>query len=138
MRKGIKQDIQVIIEYCHEFAEQMLNNGQEYYPFGAQIENDGRLVPIGFKDEETDNPESQNVIKKLTAEFEKLFKNKQIKAYVVTYDVRVSIDESGGKSDAICIDINHKDSDKIPRYYFTYSWSENEELIFGESFAIKR
>ncbi len=138
MKKEIEKDIETIIEYCHQFAEQMLNNGKEYYPFGAQIKNDGELVAVGFKDEETEFPESQKLIDGMTTEFEKLFADGQIKAYGITYDVRIPINDSGEKSDAICMDIIHKESDEIPRYYFTYSWNKNDELIFGQSFAVNK
>ncbi len=138
MENEIEKDIQAIIDYSIEFAERMLNNGKEYYPFGSQIENNGELVAVGFKDGENDFPESQNLIDGLKSGFEKLFADGQIRAYGLTYDVRVSLNNSNNKSDAICIDITHLSSNQIPRYYFTYSWSENDELIFGESFGMKK
>ncbi len=58
----LKKDIQDIIDYSHEFAEKMLNNGKEYYPFGVKINNNGKLIPVGYKDNETDFPKSQKVI----------------------------------------------------------------------------
>ncbi|WP_396188508.1 hypothetical protein [Flavobacterium sp.] len=120
------------------FANHMLIESKEYYPFGAFIDNNGELIPVGYKDNETDMPESQKVISELTAHFEDDLRNNKIKAYGVTYDVRVQINDSGDKSDAILIDIVHRDSSEIPQYYFTYSWTEKGELIFGESFGMKR
>ncbi len=55
----IKKDIQNIINYSHQFAEIMLNDGKEYYPFGAKINTNGELIPVGYKDSETDFPKSQ-------------------------------------------------------------------------------
>jgi hypothetical protein len=138
MENELKKDIQSIIDYSHRFAEHMLNNGKEYYPFGAQLENNGELVAIGQNDKETDFPKSQKVIDLLKWEFEKQFKEGKIKAYGLTYDVRVQTNDLGEKSDAICIDITHRNSNDIPRYFFTYSWNENDELIFGQSFGIKK
>ena len=138
MKDEIKKDIQSIIDYSYEFAKHMLNNGKEYYPFGAQIENNGELVAVAQEDNETDFPDSLKVIKALESEFEKRFFNRQIKAYALTYDVKVQINDLGEKSDAICIDITHKNSNDIPRYFFTYSWNENEELIFGQSFGMEK
>jgi len=138
MENELKKDIQSIIDYSHKFAEHMLNNGKEYYPFGAQIENSGELVAVGHKDNETDFPESQKVIDELKSEFEKQFADGKIKAYGLTYDVRVQINDLGDKSDAICVDITHRKSNDIPRYYFTYSWNENDELTFGQSFGMKK
>jgi len=138
MEIEIEKDIQAIIDYSIEFAEYMLNNGKEYYPFGAQIADNGELVPVGFKDGDSDFPESQKLIDGLKSGFEKPFADGQIKAYGLTYDVRVTINDSGDKSDAICIDITHRNSNEIPRYYFAYSWNENDELVFGRSFGMKK
>ena len=138
MNEKIDKEIEAIIEYCHQFAEYMLNKGKEYYPFGAQIKNDGELQGVGFESEETEFPDSQKLIEGMNVEFEKLSANGEIKAYGIAYDVRVPINDSGDKSDAICMDITHIESDELPRYYFTYSWNENDELIFGESFGMNR
>lgn len=134
----IKKDIQDIIDYSHHFAETMLNNGKEYYPFGAKIADNGELIAVGYKDNETDFPESQKVIDQLTVEFEIELKNGEIRAYGLTYDVRVQTKDMKRKMDAILIDIYHRNSDKIPKYCFTYFWNKNDELIFGESFEMKK
>tara|TARA_R110002096_G_scaffold392263_1_gene587207 strand:- start:56 stop:466 length:411 start_codon:yes stop_codon:yes gene_type:complete len=134
----IERDIQNIIDYSHNFAEKMLNNGKEYYPFGAKIDNNGELIAVGYKDNETEFPESQKVIDELTAEFERELNNGQIKAYGLTYDVRIQTDSLKEKTDAILIDIYHRNSNEIPKYYFTYSWNEKNELVFGESFGMKK
>ena len=134
----IEKDIQNIIDYSHEFAEKMLNKGKEYYPFGAKIGNNGELVAVGYKDNESDFPESQKVINELTAEFERELNIGEIKAYGLTYDVRVQRGHLKDKTNAILIDIYHRNSNEIPKYYFTYSWNENNELIFGESFGMKK
>ena len=134
----IEKDIQNIIDYSHEFAEKMLNKGKEYYPFGAKIGNNGELIAVGYKDNESDFPESQKVINELTAEFERELNIGEIKAYGLTYDVRVQRGHLKDKTNAILIDIYHRNSNEIPKYYFTYSWNENNELIFGESFGMKK
>lgn len=133
-----KQDIQKIIDYSHDFAEIMLNEGKEYYPFGVAINNEGELVPVAFEDEETDMPDSQKVIDILTLHFETDLKNKNIRAYSLTYDVRMKNEDQVASTDAVLIDIVHRDSPGIPKYYFTYSFTDKNVLIFGESFGMKR
>lgn len=134
----IQKDIQNIIDYSHNFAEKMLNNGKEYYPFGAKIDNNGELIAVGYKDNETDCPESQKVIDELTAGFEQELNNGQIRAYGLTYDVRVQTNSLKDKTDAILIDIYHRNSNEIPKYYFTYFWNDKNKLVFGESFGMKK
>lgn len=65
----VEKDIQEIINYSHNFAETMLNNGKEYYPFSAKIDIKGELIAVAYQDNETDFPESQKIIDNLTSEF---------------------------------------------------------------------
>mgnify|MGYP003631076348 CR=1 FL=1 len=134
----IEKDIQSIIDYSHEFAEKMLREYKEYYPFGVSVNSNGEIVPIGYRDNETDMPKSQKVIDELTNHFQDDLKNNKIRAYGITYDVRVQVNGSGEISDAILIDIVHRDSMDLPKYYFSYSWSEKDKLVFGNSFGMKR
>ncbi len=134
----IQKDIQDIIDYSHKFAEKMLIEHKEYYPFGVVIDKKGELIPVGYKDNETDMPKSQKVIDELKKHFQTELDKQEIRAYGITYDVRVKLNDSEEKSDAILIDITHRDSTNLPKYYFTYSWTSEGELVFGESFGINR
>ncbi len=134
----IKTDILEIINYSHGFAKQMLIEHKEFYPFGAVVNDEGNLMPYGYKDDETDMPDSTKVIDILSKSFQFELNNNKIRAYGITFDVRVPIDDKGNKSDAIAIDITHRDEVYLPIYYFTYSWNEQNELVFRESFARNR
>jgi hypothetical protein len=134
----INKDIQDIINYAHSFAEKMLVEFGEFYPFGASISSDGELIPFGFKDDESDMPKSENVIEQLAEYFTKQLDNNEIRAYGIAYDVLVQPDESSQKTNAILVEIFHQDDKDIPEYYFPYSFAENGELIFGESFAMEK
>ncbi|MDW5290816.1 hypothetical protein [Formosa sp. PL04] len=134
----IEKDVHNIINYSHKYAKNMLNTEKEYYPFGAKIDNNGDLIAVGYHDNETECPENKKAIEELTAVFERELNTGDIKAYALTYNVRLKTDHLKGKATAILIDIYHRHSNKIPKYYFTYSWNENDELIFGESFGIKK
>lgn len=134
----IDKDIQNIINYSFKFAEKMLLSSNEYYPFGVQIDTSGELTTIGFKDRETEFPEVQKVIDQLKIELEREFNNGGIRAYGLTSNVQVQTNNLPSKLDTIMIDIYHLDSNEIPKYYFPYTRDKNNELIFGESFGIKK
>ena len=134
----IEKDIQDIIDYSHKFAEKMLIEHKEYYPFGVAINKKGELIPVGYKDNETDMPKSQKIIEELRIHFQSELEKQEIRAYGITYDVLVNLDDLKEKSDAILIDITHRDSTNLPKYYFTYLWTNEGELVFGESFGINR
>jgi hypothetical protein len=134
----IRSDIQSFIDYAVDFAEKMLNDSGEFYPFAARIDINGELTGVGYEDNETDFPKSNKVIKKLTKILGSQLNNKEIKAYVLAYDVKVQTENSIDKSDAILIDIYHQEPNEIPKYYFTYFWNDNKELTFGESFGVNK
>jgi hypothetical protein len=134
----LKEDIQAIINYSHFFAEHCLKEMQEFYPFGASIDQKGELQPIGFGDEENTQPDSNTVINALQTYFEKEFSEGQIRAYGICYDVCIQINEQGEKSDAVAVDIVHQEGESVPIYYFPYQIKEENEIAFGKSFGIKR
>ena len=133
-----KQDVQKIIDYLHDFAEVMLNEGKEFYPFGAAIDNEGELIPVGYEDDETDKPKSLNVIEVLTKHFQNDFQDNKIRAYGLTYDVQIKYKDQVITSDAVLIDIVLREAIDIPIYYFTYSFNDQNKVVFGESFGRKR
>jgi len=134
----IKKDIQDIIDYSHRFAKKLLIEFKEYYPFGVAIDSKDNLIPIVYKDSETDMPESQKLIDELFKLGLSELENHNIRAFGITYDVRVKNDNLENKSDAIIIDIIHFENKNLPRYYFTYSWTKENELVFGQSYGMDR
>ncbi len=135
---NIKKDIQDIIDYSHRFAEKLLIEFGEYYPFGVAIDSKDNLIPIVWEDSETDMPESQKLMNELIKLGLKELDQNKIRAFGITYDVRVKPDNSEKKTDAIVIDIIHFENKNLPLYFFTYSWTEENELVFGESYGINR
>ena len=132
-----KLDLENIIDYSIRFAQHMLTNGGEFYPFGTKVLSDGELVPVGIADEESDFPNSMKLIEKMNKVFKLQYEKEEIRAYSIVFDVYVQIDDQGDKSDAICIDIIHKEGD-VPLYYFPYSINEQNEILMGQSFGMIR
>ena len=136
---NIKNNLEQLIDYCNSFAKIMLNEDErEFYPFGAFINNSNELVPVAADSEYEEHPESQFLIDNLIEFSNEELKSNKIKAFAIAYDVRVTDDENGEKSDALLIDITHKEENNIPVYYFQYSWNSDNKLEFGKSYGIKR
>lgn len=132
----IESDLQRMVDYSMGFVDRMLLDGGEYYPFGVNISNSGEVIPIGYNSDRADNHESQKIILELQESFNsKLLKN-EIRAYVVVYDVRIDIDDKGGKSDAVIVVASHESDKSLPKFCFPYTLKKYE-VIFGESFVIE-
>ena len=135
----INKNLEQIIEYCTSFAKRMLSEEEkEFYPFGAFINNLNELVPVGVDSGYEEFPKSKDVIDNLREFSNKELKSNKIKAFAIAYDVRVTDDENGQKSDALLIDITHKDKNNIPVYYYHYSWNSENKLEFEKGYGIKR
>jgi hypothetical protein len=135
----LKNHIIKIIDHCNSFAKEMLNEKEkEFFPFGVIINNTNELIPIAANPGKNDSPESQDVIDFLKDYFKQEFDSNKIKAFAIAYDVIVTDPENGRKSDALLVDMTHKEDINIPVYYFPYSWNSDDDLIFGKSYGIKR
>ena len=117
-------------------AEKLLTNQNgEFYPFGAEIDNDGKLTNIGLWDGD-DFPLSETMIKEFKKYFEKEISNERIRAYSITFDTLAKRDEDSEKTDAIAIECYSRENGQRTRYYFPYKRLSNDKLEFGDSWGI--
>lgn len=117
-------------------AEQLLikQNG-EFYPFGAEIENQGKLTHIAQYDGD-EFPLSQTKIDELRKYFEKEIKHKNIRAYAIAFDSLVKRDLAAEKTDAIAIECYSRKNKQRTTYYFPYKRSTDDSFNFGESWGV--
>lgn len=131
-----QSDLQELINHCHSMAEHLLTeqNG-EFYPFGAKIDNQGKLTNIGHYDG-NEFPLSQTKINELKKYFEKEIKNNNIRAYAITFDGLVRKNSTSEKTDAIVIECYSKENKQRTTYYSPYKRTTEDALNFGEPWAI--
>lgn len=115
------------------FAEKMLTQYGEFYPYGAALTPTGQVVSVAATPG-GEKPPSADVIKLLTAGFKQGAKERKYKATALVYDALVQLSESKLKSDAIAVSINHKDGYSVV-VYLPYSRA-GQKLSFGKVFAV--
>ncbi len=130
-------EVQELLQHCHGYAADLLMETGELFPFGASMDTAGRTSHREYEIDLKNIPSNGEMIEKLLAVFEEEFQKEESKAFALVYEVRVKLDENIS-TDAIAIDIKHRDSDEIPVFYFPFTIDENENVVFGESFAVKR
>ncbi len=123
-----------MIDYSVGFAESLLTDSGEFFPFGAKIYLSGELKPVGYY-EEDEFPESQKVIDVLSTVFEKELNGKVIRSYCIAYDVRVTNEDFPTPTDAIVILFKHMDLNCELNYYYPYKLKENSGIEFLEPWA---
>lgn len=130
--------INTIIDHSTEYAKNLLEDTTQCYPFGAYIDRSGIVHPVEFNlDTVKDVPNNETVIDSLTIYCDGELKEKRILAYGLTYEASVQMEEGVESIDTISIDIKTNEEEQPPIYYFPYSIT-NDELEYGEAFAVKR
>ena len=134
----MENDIQDIIDHCYEFAEDLLNETGEFHPYAVTIDNDGNFRPVGYQGDEDITQKSGEVLEVIHQYCEEQLVEGTIRAYGLTYEASIQLEEGGEETDAVIIDIVHSEFDSIPLYCFPYKVLGKGIVQFGESFAIRR
>ena len=116
------------------FAKKMLAAHREFHPFGASMKPDGTIALAGATDGH-EHPPSQALIDLLRDGFIGEAKRGLIIASATAYDVRVIPPGGTEKSDAIAVELDHRDNYSVI-VLLPYKISGNN-VQFGETFAQK-
>jgi hypothetical protein len=133
VRVNAKQDAEELMGVLMPFAEKMLREYGEFYPFGGYMKPDGSIVQVGAADPDTDQPKSKDLIYVLRTSFQDMARTNQCKVVAVVFDVAVPLPESTRKSDAIQVCIEHADGYSV-EVFFPYQLIANE-VVYGKTFA---
>lgn len=126
-----KSDSEELMNSLIPFAEKMLSEHGEFFPFGGTMKPDGKIALVaGYNG--TEHPPSQKIIDLLHKAFRQAAKAKECKATGLVYDVRVTLPASGEKSDALAIELDHASGYSV-LVYVPYK-IENSTVNFGTMF----
>jgi hypothetical protein len=137
MDEDIKRDLHRLINHLVDTAETFLTQMEgEFYPFGAVIQSNGELIPVGYWDG-NERPLSAPMIEALKRNFEERAAKKEIIAYAITYDSLARPSADAEKSDTIVIDYFDTRTNQLTEYYYPYKLAKNHEVVFGEPWATR-
>ncbi|WP_038164594.1 hypothetical protein [Verrucomicrobium sp. BvORR106] len=104
-----KEEAQRLVDSSLPFAEQMLTQHGEFFPFGQVIDVGGNIAHhAGYPGGE--QPPSLDVIDVLQRAWRRMAEEGSIRATALTYDIRTTPPGRSEKQDAICIAIDHRDT----------------------------
>ena len=122
-----KSDVENLMNDMLPFAEQLLSEHGEFFPYGAALDPEGEVVSIaGYTGSE--QPPSQELIDLLREGFVSRAREGYI-ATALYYDVRISIGENE-TSDAIAVELDHREGYSVI-VFFPYELKSGE-VLFGE------
>lgn len=119
------------------FAQKMLSEHGEFYPFGAVMSSSGEIRHVGAKIEEDDHPPSQSLIDLLTETFKKQAANGELRAAGICYDVLTVPPGEDQKRDAVCCGLEHYLGEMV-NVFVPYVKAANGNVQYGEIFVTKR
>jgi hypothetical protein len=119
------------------FAQTMLREHGEFYPFGAIMTSSGEIRHVGAKMEDDDHPPSQPLIDLLTETFKKQAKKGELRAAGICYDVLTVPPGEDQKRDAVCCCLEHYSGETV-NVFVPYVKAADGDIQYGETFAAKR
>ncbi len=131
-----KDDAQALVDEFITFAEKLLREHGEFYPFGGHMKVDGRIVWEGASDK-TEHPRSQPLIEILREAHRNRALNGEIRASCIVYDILAIPPGKEEKQDAIAIEIDHRDSYSV-FVVFPYTLTSNGVLDVELPYAVSR
>jgi hypothetical protein len=116
------------------FAQQMLEEHGEYFPFamGITIQGEGQLMQLAPEEEQ---PDSEEVIDQLNEMFQEAIAKKEVRATGICSNVVIQDPKTRKNSDAIRVSLAHRDSPPA-EVVIPYSKGAGGEYEYGELMAM--
>ena len=130
-----KEDVEKLMNELLPFAEKMLREHGEFYPYGGALSADGKIVHKGA-DTGSQHPESTELINLMIQGFRSDAAQRKYIATAIIHDIRTIPPGQTQKTDAICVSLDHKDNYSV-NVIFPYTLREGGKLSISTPFATK-
>jgi len=130
-----RPDLDALLNAALPFAQKMLVERGQFYPFGATMKPDGKIdQTAGWTGEEF--PQSQELIDLLVGSYRAQAAKKELRATAFCFDVRTILPGHTEKSDAICVRLEHVDGEAVD-VLLPYRKDRDGNLTWGNLFAAR-
>jgi len=130
-------DIENLMDHSIDYAQDLLDETKEFYPFGAWIDTKGGVHPLELEFDKKQMPTVEKVLNDLKDYCETEMKSDKMHAYALTYEAELVLEEGQNAVKCIALEMIHKDEQDIPKFYVPYSFNDNNEVIYQELFGVK-
>lgn len=140
-----QSDCELLLGAVMPFAEQMLTEHGEFFPFAASMSPSGECTMVAIMDDDLgDDPEPSELIARFVEHLQASANSGEFKATAIVYDALTIPPEKTQKQDTVICDLDHRDGFSA-KVCFPYSIdegtleieepfaSEGENSIFGAS-----
>jgi hypothetical protein len=126
-----REEIEQLLNYLLPFAEQMLSQHGEFYPYAATMDAGGEVQAVSAAGDE--RPDDGELLLALHAELRERAAEGTIRASGIAADVTLTDPDSGTETDAVQLELDHVESDAID-VYVPYT-TGTEGVSFGDLVA---
>ena len=126
------EEIQELLNFLLPYAERMLTQHGEFYPYAAALGSDGELNALGT-DVDDDSADVGEVLVALHEGLRERAAEGEIRASGIAADVTLTDPDSGETTDAVQVELDHADADAVD--IFVPYETEGEGIKFGELVA---
>jgi hypothetical protein len=135
----VQDEREDILNACIGFAQQMLGDHGEFYPFGVSLRTDGMTMDEVYDEEGdaadgSDVPEVPVVVERIVAAHRSAAATGELLACATTLDVSLT-DPDGEEHDAICVDVEHRSAEPV-RCLLPYEITD-DGVEYGELLAVR-
>jgi len=130
-------EIEDLMDHSIDYAQDLLDETLEFYPFGAWIDTKGGVHPLEFEFDKKQMPTVEKVLSELKIYCESEMAANKMNAYALTFESELVLAEDEPAVKCISLDIVHQDEKNIPKFYVPYSIDESQQVEYGELFGVK-
>jgi len=128
-----KEEAQQLVDAVLPFAKQALSEHGEFYPFGVDLTDSGK-VEAAMSYNYQEHPSATEVITTLHAGLAAKARAGLVRATALAYNARVQPPGTSSKSDAVAIELEHRDGYDAT-VYFPYT-IKGGVVSFADPFAV--
>ena len=127
-----KAECEKLMNAALPFADQMLREHGEFFPFGGALNESGEIESIAAVDG-SERPPSSELLARLRGALAQAARSGNYRATAAVYDVRVGRPPDGKLSEAVAVELDHRDDLSV--VLFVPYQRVDGQVEFGELFA---
>ncbi|MFD1553452.1 hypothetical protein DNU06_07210 [Putridiphycobacter roseus] len=131
-------EVEKLIDHSFEYAQELLVDTKEFYPFGAFIDTIGNVHPLEFEFDAKNMPKVGAVLESLSKYCETEMSENKMKGYALTFESIIKLDENSKEKTCITLKIKHSEENDIPDFYQAFEINEAGEVDFEPVFGVKK
>ena len=129
-----KDNFEAMLSFLLEYAQIMLRDEGDFYPFGAGMSPEGDMLAANTETA-SETPAPHEVIASLHTVLSRQAARGEIDTAGICMDVDIRPPDSEESTAAICVELEHRDGEAL-EVYLPYSLDEKGTVTYGEMFAL--